>query len=207
MNKLVLSLVGLCCCTFALSADQARFAGKVVVEVLDDIAFDHKLKLIEDFSFQDASGKIWVAYKGGVLDGTSIPRELHDLTGLPFVVEYRKASVIHDYYCHVKTEPWRDVHRMFYNASLVEGVSQPEAKTLYLAAYAGGWRWAIPGTSCYRSCHIAAASLAWKPVVTESVIQPIVEWIKQTNPTLDEIEKRVDAVTKRPGPHLFAQMP
>ena len=43
--------------------------------------------------------------------------------------------------------------------------------------------------------------------MTESVIQPLVEWIKQTNPTLDEIERRVDAVTKRPGPHLFAQMP
>ena len=207
MKKLVLSLVGLCCCTLALSADQARFAGKVVVELLDDIEFDHKLKLVEDFSFQDASGKVWVAHKGGILDGTSVPRELRDLTGLPFPMEYRKASVLHDYYCRVKTEPWRDVHRMFYNASLVEGLSESEAKTLYLAAYAGGWRWEIPGTSCYGSCHIAATSLAWKPAVTESIIQPLVEWIKQTNPTLDEIETRVDAVTKRPGPHLFAQMP
>lgn len=206
-RALLFSLASVCLCTAALSSDLGKFTGTVAVELLDEIEFDHKLKLLQDFGFRDLGGKVWLARKGGIFDGASIPRELHDLTGLPFVVEYRKASVIHDYYCWVRTEPWRDVHRMFYDASLVEGVSEPDAKTLYLAVYAGGWRWEIPGTSCYRSCHAAAASLAWKPVVTESLIQPMVEWIKQTNPTLDQIETRVDAVTTRPGPHLFAQRP
>jgi hypothetical protein len=206
-RALLISLASVCLCTTALSAGQGKFTGTVAVELMDEIEFDHKLKLLQDFGFRDAGGKVWLARKGGILDGASLPRELRDLTGLPFVVEYRKASVVHDYYCRVKTEPWRDVHRMFYDASLVEGISEPEAKTLYLAVYAGGWRWEIPGTSCYRSCHASAASLAWKPVVTESIIQPMVEWIKQANPTLDEIEKRVDAVTRRPGPHLFAQLP
>jgi hypothetical protein len=205
MKQLLFSLASVCFCATALSADEGRFTGKVVVELLNEIEFDHKLKLLEDFSFEDSSGKLWVAQKGGILDGASVPRDLRSLTGLPFVVEYRKASVVHDYYCRVRTEPWKDVDRMFYRASLTEGVSETEAKTLYMAVYAGGWRWEVRGSSCFRSCHIAAESLAWKPVVTEADLQPMVDWIRQANPSLEEIEKHVNAAIKKPGPHLFAQ--
>jgi len=194
-----------CSCSALLWADDGRFSGKVVVELLDGMELDHKLKLLEDFRFADRNGKVWIAPSGAIIDGASVPRELRDLTGLPYVAEYRKASVIHDYYCHRQTERWRDVHRMFYDAAVTEGVSETDAKVLYAAVYAGGWRWEPRGTSCFRSCHAAAESLGWKPVVNEVMIQPIVEWTRQTNPPLDEIEKRIDAVTKKPGPHLFAQ--
>jgi hypothetical protein len=204
-SRFVICAAAICLCSAVLCADDARFSGKAVVELLDGIELDHKLKLLDDFRFADRSGKVWLAPSGAIIDGTSIPRELRDLTGLPYVAEYRKASVIHDYYCQAKTERWREVHRMFYDAAVTEGVSEPDAKVLYAAVYAGGWRWEPRGTSCYRSCHAAAESLGWKPVVTEAMIQPIVEWARQTNPPLDEIEKRIDAVTKKPGPHLFAQ--
>jgi len=205
MKRLSVVLAPLLICTATLSADQSGFSGKAVIELLGGMELDHKLKLLDDFRFVDRNGKVWLAPGGAIVDGTSIPRELRDLTGLPYVAEYRKASLIHDYYCQAKTEHWREVHRMFYDAAVTEGVSEPDAKVLYAAVYAGGWRWEPRGTSCFRSCHAAAESLGWKPVVTEAMIQPIVEWTRQTNPPLDEIERRVDAVTKKPGPHLFAQ--
>jgi hypothetical protein len=95
---------------------------------------------------------------------------------------------------------------MLYNASLHEGLGPAEAKLLYATAYAGGWRWEPRTSSCYRSCHAAATMLAWQPDVTQAELQPVIEWLRTTDPSLDEIERRVDAVTPRPGPHLFVQV-
>ncbi len=204
-GRLLLAITAACLCSVALSADQAGFSGKVVVELLDGIEFAHKLRLLDDFAFTDAGGKVWLARKGGILDGESVPRELYSLGGLPYLAEYRKAAVVHDYFCRVKTEPWRQVHRTFYHASVVEGVSETQAKALYAVVYAGGWRWEPNGSSCYRSCHAAVASLAWKPAAIPAEVQPVLQWIAQNGPTLDEIDARLDAVIRKPGPHLFAQ--
>ena len=203
--RLLLAIAAVCLCTVALSADQAGFSGKVVVELLDEVEFAHKLRLRDDFAFTDAGGKVWLARKGGILDGESVPRELHSLGGLPYLTEYRKSAVVHDYFCRVRTEPWRQVHRTLYHASVVEGVSETQAKALYAVVYAGGWRWEPKGSSCYRSCHAAVASLAWKPAANSAEVQPVLEWIAQTGPTLDEIDARLDAVIRKPGPHVFAQ--
>ena len=204
-GRLLLAITAACLCTVALSADQTGFSGKVVVELVDGIEFAHKLRLLDDIAFTDAGGKVWLARKGGILDGESVPRELYSMGGLPYLAEYRKAAVVHDYFCRVRTEPWRPVHRMFYHASVVEGASETQAKALYAVVYAGGWRWEPNGTSCYLSCHAAAASLAWKPAVTPAEVQPVLQWIAQNGPTLDEIDARLDAVIRKPGPHLFAQ--
>jgi len=195
-----------CVGTVALSAGPAQFSGRVVLEVVNDIEFDHKLRLLEDFSFQDADGKVWLAPKGGIVDGTSVPRGLRAIPGLPFEGDYRKASVVHDFQVRAKTQPWREVHRMLYRASLVEGLNEPEAKLIYMVAYAGGGRWELRPSSCYGSCHASSALLAWRPDVTAAELQPVVEWLKLSNPSLEEIEQHVDAVTPRPGPHLFAQL-
>ena len=205
VGRLLLAITAVFLCAVALSADQAGFSGKVVVELLDEVEFVHKLRLVDDFAFTDAGGKVWLARKGGILDGESVPRELYSLGRLPYPAEYRKAAVVHDYFCSVRTEPWRLVHRTLYHASVVEGVSETEAKALYAVVYAGGWRWEPKGSSCYRSCHAAVASLAWKPAATLSEVQPVLEWIAQTGPTLDEIDTRLDAVIRKPGPHVFAQ--
>ena len=204
-GRLLLAFTAACLCTVALSADQPGFSGKVVVELLDGIEFAHKLRLLDDFAFTDAGGKVWLARRGGILDGESVPRELYSLGGLPYPPEYRKAAVVHDYFCRVRTEPWRQVHRTLFHASVAEGVSEIQAKTLYAAVYAGGWRWEPRGSSCYRSCHAAVASLAWKPAVTPAEVQPVLQWIEQNEPTLDDIDARLDALIRKPGPHLFAQ--
>ena len=205
VGRLLLAITAVFLCAVALSADQAGFSGKVVVELLDEVEYIHKLRLLDDISFTDGGGKVWLARKGGILDGESVTRELYSLGGLPYFAEYRKSAVVHDYFCGVRTEPWRQVHRTLYHASVVEGVSEAQAKGLYAVVYAGGWRWEPKGSSCYRSCHAAVASLAWKPAVNQAEVQPVLEWIAQTGPTLDEIDARLDAAIKKPGPHLFAQ--
>lgn len=204
-GRLLLAITAACLCTIALSADRAGFSGKVVVEVLDGIEFAYKLRLLDDLAFTDAGGKVWIARKGGIIDGESVPRELYFLAGLPYLDEYRKAAVIYDYFCRVRTEPWRQVHRTFYQASVAEGVSETQGKMLYALVHAGGWRWEQNGSSCYRSCHAAAVSLAWKSAATPAQVQPVLQWIAQDAPSLDEIDARLDAVIRKPGPHLFAQ--
>jgi hypothetical protein len=205
MSRLCFAITSACFCIVAAFADQARFSGKVVIEFADEIELSYKMRLLEDFAFVDAGGKVWLAPKGGIIDSESVPRGLHALNGLPYLVEYRKSAIIHSYYCGVKAEPWRQVHRTFYHASIVEGVSEIQAKSLYAVVYAGGWRWEPRESSCYRSCHAAAASLAWTPSVTAAEIQPVLQWIAQTGPTLDKIDEHLDAMIKKAGPHLFAQ--
>ena len=204
MKSALFVLAGVLACAATLSAGQGRFVGRVVVEWLDD-PFVAKLQLREDFGFEDPAGKLWLARQGQVLDGSSIPPAFRDMIGMPFSGDYRRASVVYDYYCQVTSEPWRDVHRMFYYASLTEGVSEVNAKVMYAALYATGSRWEMPGSSCFKSCHAAAPSLTWKPEVEEKDVRSVVEWIRQTSPTLEQIDKRVDAAVRKPGPHVFAQ--
>ena len=176
-----------------------EFSGKVVLEVLDEVEVDHKLRLLEAFSFRDENGGLWLAPAGAVIDGTSLPRTLRSLPGLPPEAEFRKASVVHDYYSRVRQDSWREVRRMLYKASLHEGLAPAEAKLLYATVYAGGWRWEPRTSSCYRSCHAAATMLAWQPDITEAEFHPVADWLRGTDPSLEEIEQRVDAVTPAPG--------
>ena len=164
------------------------------------------MRLIEEFAFLDADGQAWRAPKGHVISDACIPAVFRSIVGLPFEGKQRRAAVLHDYFCQARANPWRDVHRMFYRANLAAGIEETEAKIMYMAVYAEGPRWEPKQSSrCYNSCHAAAASLKWKPVDIEMDVHAVVEWIDQTNPALEEIEKRVDAATKRPGPHIFAQ--
>jgi len=188
------------------AADLPQFEGRVVLEVLDDIALDHKLRLLEDFSFRDEQGRVWLAPAGAVIDGTSLPRALRSTAELPPENQFRKASVLHDYHSLARAESWREVRRMLYSASLYEGLAPVEAKLVYAAVYAGGWRWEPRTSSCYRSCHAAAPILVWQPDLNQGEFQPVVEWVRNTDPSLQEIEQRVDAITPRPGPHLFTQV-
>jgi hypothetical protein len=204
--KWSLWIASLLVCSIGASGEVGKFSGKIVVEWLDDDRFVFKMKLVEDFAFQDADGRSWIAPKGAVLDGSSIPLVFRDRIGLPFDGSYRRAVVIYDHYCRAMSEPWRDVHRMFYRASIADGVSELDAKLMYMLLYAGGPRWERRGSSCFRSCHAAAPSLAWEPALEGTDLQPVSVWVRQTNPPLDEIDARVDAVLKRPGPHIFAQV-
>ena len=67
-----------------------------------------------------------------------------DFRGGTLVREYRDASVIHDYFCDKRRQPrrpWQQVHRVFYEAMRLSGVSVVKAKVMYAAVYRFGPRW------------------------------------------------------------------
>ena len=190
-----------------LQAEDAAFFGRLSFELIEEIALDHKLRLLADFGFHDENGRVWLAPKGSVLDGWSIPRELRALPGLPLEGEYRKSGALHDFYSNARAGRWQDVHRMLYAASLSEGIAPSEARSLYATIYASGWRWEPKESSCYLSCHASTATLAWRPDVTAAELTPVLKWMEKTGAQqLAQIDQRVDVALQRAGPHLFAQI-
>lgn len=122
-----------------LPKDKNIFCGDVVTEW---IATEPRLmRLREEFSFIDGKGKKWTAPADSIIDGASIPRICWFIISSPFVGHYRRASVIHDVYCVTKSEPHKEVHKMFYNAMIADGVSKRKAKAMYYAVKVGGPKW------------------------------------------------------------------
>ncbi|QDU60776.1 hypothetical protein Pan216_16280 [Planctomycetes bacterium Pan216] len=99
------------------------------------------MTLQQDFTYVDASERVWLAPSGSVVNGASIPREFWSVIGSPFAGEYRDASVIHDVACVDKIRPHDDVHRMFHDACRCSGVSPQKAKVLYAAVAVFGPKW------------------------------------------------------------------
>jgi hypothetical protein len=99
------------------------------------------METVRDFGFLEADGLHWPVPPSTTVDGASIPQALWSLIGGPFEGKYRDASVVHDYYCSVRSADWKSVHLMFYRAMLVSGVAALRAKVMYAAVYFGGPRW------------------------------------------------------------------
>jgi len=119
-------------------SQRPEFTGDVIVRWLSD---GRRMKLLEDFSFTDARGATWLAPAGVVVDGASIPRMLWPVLGSPFAGKYRRASVLHDVACRERTQPWKKVHKMFYQAMLADKTPQKKAKQMYEAVMVFGPRW------------------------------------------------------------------
>src|SRR5262245_25965285 len=115
-----------------------RFEGQVRAEWTDP---DRVMRLLADFAYHDPDAHRWLAPAESPIDGASIPRPLWTLVGSPFTGRYRRASVVHDVACVVRSQPWRRVHRMFYNACRCGGVGEIKAKVMYAAVYRFGPRW------------------------------------------------------------------
>lgn len=122
----------------AAPSPYGRFIGGVAASW--DLDGRH-MRLLQPFGYVGPGGDEWPVPKGATVDGASIPRPVWALIGGPFEGRYRNASVVHDWYCDVRTRPWREVHRMFFNGMLAAGVSESQARLMYYAVYAGGPRW------------------------------------------------------------------
>lgn len=114
------------------------FIGNFNFQALGD---GRKIKLLNEIIFIDFKGKKWIAPKGHIVDGASIPRNLWSIIGSPLVGKYRIASVIHDVACDGKTQSWQATHRVFYEAMLASGVTKRKAEKMYTAVYNFGPRW------------------------------------------------------------------
>ncbi len=182
-------------------AEGGRFLGRLEMEVLDDPQHEHQLRLIRALEFQDSVGRRWSVPAGGILDDQTVPRPLRVLPGLPAAEAYRRAAAVHGYFSLQRMLPWRDVHRLLPDAALAEGLSQAEAKLLYLTVYTGSWHWEPEGSHCYGVCHSAAPQIAWRPDPTAADLLPLVAYVREGNPSLADLEQRMDALLERFGPH------
>ena len=205
MKQVAVLVLGACLGAWCAAAEGPGFVGRVVVEWLDDDPYVPRMRLAEDFGFRDTGGRQWLASRGQVLDGRSIPPLFRDLIGAPFAAEYRRSTVVYESQCRAMQAPWREVKRLFYEASLAEGVPGIDAKLMYATLYAAGPRWEPRGSSCFRGCHASAEALTWMPATSAEEIAPVVHWVRQADPPLDQIARRLDATIMKPGPHIFVQ--
>jgi hypothetical protein len=118
-------------------ANQAYIGQLAIKPVGDGVHWE----LLDEFGFSDRRHVIWMVPRGAQVDGASIPQALWSIIGSPLTGKYVEASVIHDYHCDVRARPWEHVHRVFYEAMLVSGVSELRAKVMYAAVYFAGPRW------------------------------------------------------------------
>lgn len=117
---------------------KALFVGSPVTKWLSD---GRTMELMEDFIFIDSDGLEWIAPKGSLVDGASIPRFFWRVVGSPFVGKYRNASVIHDVYCKTRSRSSKRTHKVFNEMMGVSGVGKYKAKKMYQAVQLGGGSW------------------------------------------------------------------
>ena len=107
-------------------------------------------RLGKELGFIDPNKIGWLADKDLMTDGASIPPWAQRFVGGPFEKDYIRAAVIHDHFCDRHVRPWRQTHRVFYDALIESGVSKKMANILYFAVMVGGPKWTkvIKGKPC-----------------------------------------------------------
>jgi hypothetical protein len=122
----------------ASSLSQAQtFEGDFAFRWLSEPQQRHRImQSLSDISFTDSAGRRWTVPKGTRIDGASIPAVLWTFAGSPFVGNYRRASVIPDHYCDLKSEVASEVNMMFRDAMRADGLSKRESQSKYLAVSA-----------------------------------------------------------------------
>lgn len=177
------------------NGDRCRFVGGPL-EMSGQPVFVEKyqhafLPTKAQIDFIDAQGDTWTAPPQTLTDGASIPAIFAAMIGDRQTREYLIAAALHDAYCGVgneeletyRTRPWHEVHRMFYEALIVNGTPPQKAKLMFAAVYLGGPRWDDPDRSLEGIPeHRLLDEMKW-----------CLDWIKTHNPTADEIEAWMQA--------------
>lgn len=118
---------------------------------------DPRTKILDaDLKFIDRDNTAWLAGKGDVTDGASIPELFQPIIGGRWEADYLPAAVMHDHYTNIKhlVRTWWDTDRMFYQAMLVRDVGLIKASVMYYAVYVFGPHWGElqPGEPCGPNC-------------------------------------------------------
>lgn len=170
------------------------FSGPIITKWLEHTGPDRNMLIVDPITFQDKDGTKWHVPKDAIIDGASIPRVFWTFFGPPFVGDYRRASVIHDYFCDTKSKPWEKVHRMFYLAARAGGVSHRKAKSMYAAIRKWGRKWI---TTVGFDGQVQTVPIP-TPRASEKELAALVRWIDSKEPTLDEIDEYVDRDSRKP---------
>jgi hypothetical protein len=165
-----------------------------------------KMKLLEDFVYVDPRKRAWVAPKDAEVDGASIPAPFWSFIGGPFEDKYRNASIVHDVECASMKSDWEDVHYMFYEACRCGGLGETKAKSVYVAVYRYGPRWAKE-TRTFTMMRTGPGGVRHPEAVTETISVPIhvappdaatlarlKDYVESKNPSIEEL-KTLDPAT------------
>jgi hypothetical protein len=121
-------------------SNQSRF-GTFLDALQVDLLKNRNVELNKDFRYRDPAGKIWLAPRGWIVDGASIPKPLWSILGGPLDGNYRRAAAVHDVFCDTMEENWSSTHKMFYWAMRADDVSDAKALTMFAGVLAQGPRW------------------------------------------------------------------
>lgn len=178
------------------------FEGDVVAQWLTHSGDDRDMKLLKDFAFNAPDGKRWIAPKGSVVNGASIPSVLWSTVGPPFVGDYRRATVIHDVASDERTEPHEQVHRVFYYAMRADGVSWLKANTMYQAVKRFGPTWNVDTGAATPSRSPGAAEM-------ESFLEAVRQAAEEIGDggDLEEVERRADQILHSPREPSLPETP
>ncbi len=213
--------IGLAACLIAhtvYGAAGGQFEGEVIVSWING-GTDRDMKLAQPFTFIDASGKRWTAPAAAVINGASFPQPLwswHD----PFIGPYRRASVVHDYYCTPPySEPDHQVHRMFYEAALAGGTREPLAFAMWMAIEAGGPHWRDvevrvvtgprtgPTIESAPSAVVRTEQRAWTPDVSAQELQDLFQRAQDPAADRPAIEAEAAKLASRNQPPTLITLP
>jgi hypothetical protein len=101
---------------------------------------DRRMELRHPFSYKDPNGKTWEVPWPFVVDGASIPAFLWSTVGSPYVGDYRRASIVHDYWC--RQDGWSGrlaADRLFRCACLDGGCTPKQAWLLSIGVRIGAY--------------------------------------------------------------------
>ena len=119
-----------------------HFVGVLVLEPDPTDTTNERLVVASDsFAFYDNHGVKWVADKGEVTDGASIPGLIKLFLGRSFREPYLPAATLHDIYCRSKTRSCAATADMFCQALITNGVDYVRAGAMWSAVRAFGPHW------------------------------------------------------------------
>lgn len=173
------------------------FKGRVVAEWLPD---GRTMQLTEPFEYLDPDGRSWRVPKGAKVDGASIPSAFWSIIGGPFEGLYRAPSVVHDFYCDVRTRKAQDVHQAFHDAMLCAGVGTKRAWLMHQAVARFGPHWSDPGID--PSCETVDANYEFTPCA-RTAAPPQVEWPRADK---EELQRFADDAVYQADPEDLAKL-
>lgn len=201
------------------SSPECRFENSPVKLVPEPVRLPRRSLVFyptaEPLVFVDGRGRDWVAPERTLTDGASIPQMFISIIGMPTSREFANAAVVHDAYCGVGNEegskfhtaPWREVHRMFYDALRVGGTPEPKAKVMYAAVYLAGPRWPDGDVEMSNAPRLSSrgslAALAQREDVSPErylsqpelrrIMRQTRELIETAQPSLSQVEAFIDS--------------
>lgn len=99
-----------------------------------------RVRLLLPLTWTTASETITVT-AGFVSNGASVPALFWPLVGHPYSGSLLRAAVLHDWDITVRDDPWRRVHRRFYESLRWSGVGRTRAWLCYAFVWLFGPRW------------------------------------------------------------------